>query len=109
MINPFILANRQGIPRLESTGVTVGTDSVTFSFKEHQFLNNPYLGLIVFKLPAIPTGTTTTLPIIFKSGTSSQNVTTFGGTALTVASMSGSGIVLGFYDSSSNTLQLINS
>lgn len=30
-ISPFIMANKNGIPRLESTGVTVGTTNVRFS------------------------------------------------------------------------------
>lgn len=29
-ISPFIMANKNGIPRLESTGVTVGTTNVRF-------------------------------------------------------------------------------
>lgn len=34
-INPYILANTQGIPRLQATGVTVSTTEVRFSFRNH--------------------------------------------------------------------------
>ena len=35
------MANKNGIPRLESTGVTVGTANVRFSFRNHPFLSAP--------------------------------------------------------------------
>lgn len=47
-ISPFIMANKNGIPRLESTGVTVGTTNVRFSFRNHPFLSAPFSGLILF-------------------------------------------------------------
>lgn len=49
-ISPFIMANKNGIPRLESTGVTVGTTNVRFSFRNHPFLSAPFSGLILFRL-----------------------------------------------------------
>jgi hypothetical protein len=67
----------------------------------------PFLGLIIFKLSEIPTGTTTTLPIIFASSQRSQSLTQVGGTNTTVADLSGEGIYLAFYDSETNTLQLV--
>ena len=33
-INPYIMANKNGIPRLESTGVAVGASNVRFSFPQ---------------------------------------------------------------------------
>lgn len=105
---PFILANRQGIPRLESIGVTVGTNDVRFRFNPHMFLNRPFSGLILFKLSQeIPTGTTTTLPIVFDTNGVSQNVTTFNDANVTVAEMSGTGIYLAYYDSTTGSLQLL--
>jgi len=66
LINPFIWANKGGIVRLEATGVAVGTDNVTFSFQPHGFLNYPYSGLILFKLPSY-TAPTTAVPVIFST------------------------------------------
>ena len=41
LLNPYVYANRNGIPRLEANSVTVGTTNVTFT--PHNFLNKAYL------------------------------------------------------------------
>lgn len=78
IINPYIFANRQGIPRLEATGVSVNTTNVVYSFKNHPFLNGNFAGLIIFKLPAF-TAPTTAVPIVFDTNGKSVNVTTLNG------------------------------
>lgn len=103
-INPFILTNAQGIPRLEATGVTVNTSNVVFSFKNHRFLNYPYVGLILFKLPSY-TAPSPAVPIVFDTNGNSQALTTLNGAAVTSAELSSAGIYLAFYDG--NTLQLL--
>lgn len=106
--NPFIMANRNGIPRLETTGVTVGTNDVRFSFRRHQFLSSPFSGLILFRLAqAIPTGTTGTLPVMFETNSVAKNVTKIGGENVTASEITGTGVYLAFYESSSDTLQLL--
>ena len=56
----------------------------------------------------IPTGTTTTLPVQFTSaGTNAQAVTTFNGAAVTVADIPGTGVYLFWYESQTDTLQLL--
>lgn len=109
MIPAYFMANINGIPRIESTGVTVGTESVVFSFRGHNFLRRPFNGIVLVRLnQPIPTGTATDLPIVFNSGaTSSQAVTTYNGAELTVADFAGSGVYLFYYDSASGTLQLV--
>jgi len=104
--NPFIWANRQGIPRLEATGVTVGTDNVTFSFNPHAFLSYPFLGLILFKLPSY-TAPATAVPVVFNTNGRTQALTTLGGSAVTSAQVNEAGIYLAVYDSTTSTLQLI--
>ena len=54
-INPFIKVNAGGIPRLQAinTPVAASDNSLTYDFNNHRFLNYPYVGLIIFKLPAI--------------------------------------------------------
>lgn len=42
-INPLILANSQGIPRLEATRVNVAATEVQFVFQNQAFLNAPLL------------------------------------------------------------------
>lgn len=105
---PFILANRGGIPRLESTGVTVGTDNVKFQFNRHPFLLRQFNGLILFRLAQpIPTGTTATLPIVFDTNGIAKNVTKIGDTNVLVSDITGTGIYLGYYESQFDTLQLL--
>lgn len=104
MIPAIFMANIGGIPRIESTGVTVGTESVVFSFRSLNYSRRPFNGIVLVRLnQPIPTGTTATLPIVFNS----QAVTTYNGEPLTVADVAGTGVYLFYYDSASGTLQLI--
>lgn len=104
LLNPFIMANRNGIPRIEATGVNVSTTSVTFNFQRNAFYNRNFAGLIIFRLPAY-TAPTTAVPIIFDTDGESQTVTTLNGVVITSAELNKSGIYLGFYDG--NILQLL--
>lgn len=104
MIPAYFMANIGGIPRVESTGVVVGTESVVFSFRSLNYPRRPFNGIVLVRLnQPIPEGTTATLPIVFNS----QAVTTYNGEPLTVADVVGTGVYLFYYDSASGTLQLI--
>lgn len=107
MISPFYLANRMGIPRLEDVGVTVTSTNVIYNFRNHPLFQTPFNGLIIFKLSAIPSGTTSTLPITFESTSRQQELTKIGGVAATVGDITGEGIYLAFYESNTSTLQLL--
>ena len=66
------------------------------------------ISLIVRLNQAIPTGTTTTLPIVFTSGGGNpQRLTGFNGADITVAQISGTGIYLCWFEHTTNTLQLL--
>ena len=104
-INPYILANSQGIPRLQANSVTVNTSDVRFSFQNRAFLSAPFVGLILFKLPTVPTGTTATLPIVFSMNGNNQTAINYEtGAPLTVADVTRVGIFLAIYDSEDGTL-----
>lgn len=104
-INPYILANTQGIPRLRATGVTVSATEVRFSFVNHPFLNAPFVGLILFKLPVIPAGTADTLPVVFATNGNAQAAVNYEtGEALTVADVARAGVYLAMYDSEDGLL-----
>lgn len=105
LLNPYVYANRNGIPRLEANSVNVGTDNVTFTFTPHSFLNKVYSGLILFKLPGF-TAPTTAIPIVFNTNGKDQNLTTLGGAAVTSATLNQAGIYLAYYEN--NTLQLLS-
>lgn len=104
---PFQYININGIPTLEVRKITVTDTSVDFQFRP-DFDGTPFRGLLLIYLSdAIPTGTTTTLPINFSMAGNTQTVTTAGGTAATVEDFSGTGVYLVYYDRYSNILQLI--
>lgn len=98
------MANRNGIPRIEATGVTVNTDNVVYSFQANAFFNRNFAGLILFKLPSY-TAPSTAVPIIFDTDGKSQPVTTLNGVSVTSGQLNEAGVYLAFYDGS--TLQLL--
>lgn len=110
MILPaYINVNRSGIPALRSLSVAVTATQVSFDFNNHRNVGAPFRGLLVINLAqAIPTGTTATLPIVFTSdGGNAQPLTTFNGDPVTVAEIAGTGIYLAWYESQTDTLQLL--
>lgn len=104
LFNPLFLANRNGIPRIEATGVNVSTTAVTYTFQRNAFYNRNFAGLILFKLPAYA-APATAVPIIFDTDGEQQTVTTLDGVTVTSAELNKSGIYLAFYDGS--ILQLL--
>lgn len=104
LFNPLFLANRNGIPRIEATGVNVSATTVTYTFQRNAFYNRNFAGLILFKLPAF-TAPATAVPIIFDTDGEQQTVTTLDGVVVTSAELNKSGIYLAFYDGS--ILQLL--
>lgn len=110
MILPaYINVNREGIPAIRSLSVAVSTTQVSFDFRNHRNVGAPFRGLLVVNLAqAIPAGTTTTLPIVFTSdGGNAQALTTLNGEAVTAAEITGTGIYLVWYESQTDTLQLL--
>lgn len=110
MILPaYINVNRNGIPAISSLSVSVTATNVQFDFNNHQNIGSPFRGLLIVRLnQAIPTGTTTTLPVIFTSGGgNARSLTGFNGADITVANIPGTGIYLFWYESQTGTLQLL--
>lgn len=105
----FINTNVNGIPTISSNSVTVGTTSVSYDFYNHRTVNGPFRGIIIVRLnQAIPTGTTDTLEIQFTSNSGNpKTLTKYNNEAVTVADIAGTGIYLVWYESSSDTLQLL--
>lgn len=109
LLPAYINVNQTGIPALRSLSVTVGTADVRFDFNNHRNVGRPFRGLLIANLAQmIPSGTTTTLPIVFTSGGGNvAEVTTFDGTPITVADIPGTGIYVFWYESQTDTLQLL--
>nr|UVN06529.1 MAG: hypothetical protein [Bacteriophage sp.]DAV75415.1 MAG TPA: hypothetical protein [Caudoviricetes sp.] len=105
---PFAWVNRRGSAAVASQGVSVNTANVVFTFKNHAFANANYKGTVFVNLrQAIPTGTTTTLPILFETNGATQEVTKFNGDPLTVADIAGTGVYQFWFERDTNTLQLM--
>lgn len=108
MFNPiFFLSNRNGIPRLATSAINVSTTAVTFTLPSNNIFYANFNGLILLKMEQeIPTGTTTTLPIILASNAGPKTVTVLGGADWTVADYQ-TGIHLAYYESNTGILQLL--
>ena len=109
LLPAYINVNVNGIPAIRSLSVNVTPTEVQFDFNNHRNIGRPFRGLIIVNLAqAIPTGTTTTLPIVFTSGGgNSQSLTGVNNAPITVADITGTGIHLVWFESQTNTLQLI--
>lgn len=104
---PFNFANRNGIPMIESTNITVNTDNVVIGIprRAFRFLNGN--GIILFRLNTALPSNAGTLPILFASNEFTQPVTLVGGEAATADQFTGTGVYLIYYDKSCNLLQLL--
>ena len=102
-----VTTNVSGVPYLRTNSVTVGTDAVDFALG---FRRIPAVGyLTVHIADDIPTGTTATLPVRFTLNGNTRALTFFGGESVTVADITGTGIITIFYDWYNGTLQLVSS
>lgn len=108
-INPFIKVNAGGIPRLQAESVKLDGNDAIFNFRAHRFLNYPYAGLIIFKLPVISTAPTAAGDVYFTTaGTNKVQVYNYSGEAIesTNTTLAAGGIFIGWY--SDNQLQILN-
>lgn len=107
-IIPF---NKFGLVGLETIGVVSETDSLTFTFQNHPYVNTPYNGLLLIHFTAKPaTPPTGTTPVFFETQGllgSRKAVTKDGGVALTAADISIPGYYLFFYDFNKNVVEAV--
>lgn len=105
---PFQYVNRRGIPVIQTTGVTVNTADVVFSFPNHAFADSWYRGIVLVELAqAVPAGTPGTLPVLFETNGQTKNLTTYNGANVTVSDIPGTGVFQLWYDKQTDTLQLM--
>lgn len=98
-----VTTNVQGIPYLPTTNVSVSDTAVDFALG---FRRIPPVGLIAIRVAnSIPDGTTDTLPITLTLNGTTRPLTFFGGAAVTVADLAGTGVILVFNDRYNGILQ----
>ena len=102
---PFNFANRNGIPMIESSSVTVNDTNVVINIPDRAFRFLNGTGLILFRLNTEITNTT--LPIIFSSNNFTQPLTIVGGDNATGINIAGVGVYLIYYAKTANTMQLL--
>lgn len=102
-----ITTNAGGIPYLNVTNVTVGTDSVDLALG---FRRIQPVGYLTIRLAtAIPADATTTLPVTLTLNGTTRNLTLFNGTQVTVADLiGGTGVITVFNDRFNGVLQLLS-
>ena len=91
-----VTTNANGIPYLSTTTVTVTEDAVSFALGFRRIQPVGYFTVRVED--AIPTGTTETLPVNITLNGTTRPLTYFNGTPVTVADVTGTGILLIFND-----------
>lgn len=102
-----VTTNAEGIPFISSATTTVGTDSVDIALGFRRIQPIGYFTVNI--TDAIPTGTTTTLPITLTLNGTTRNLTLMGGAAVTVADLIGvTGAILVFNNRFNGTLQLMS-
>lgn len=101
-----ITTNAGGIPYLNVTNVTVGTETVDLALG---FRRIQPVGYLTIRLATpIPADATTTLPVTITLNGTTRNLTLFNGTQVTVADLiGGTGVVTVFNDRFNGVLQLM--
>lgn len=91
-----ITTNAGGIPYLNVTNVTVGTDAVDLALG---FRRIQPVGYLTIRLATpIPSDATTTLPITLTLNGTTRALTQYDGTAVTVANLIGGSVFMVFND-----------
>lgn len=98
--------NRNTLPVVE---VQVNADNVTLELPNGAYRNRPYVGEFFIDLwTAIPSGTTATLPILIGTNGDTRPLVTYGGAAVTVGNLAGTGVYLIHYNKYTNQVFLVS-
>lgn len=93
---------------LTTSAVDVTTSAVVFKLPNRAFALTCRCGVVLVNIAqTIPTGTTTSLPVLFESNGQTQAATTVGGAAITASDIS-TGVYQFYFDKTNNTLQVLS-
>lgn len=101
-----VTTNAGGIPYLSSTNVTIGTETIDIALGFRRI--QPVGYLTIFIDDAIPTGTTTTLPVTVTLNGTTRALTLPNGTPVTAAELIGVNILTVFNDRFRGILSLMS-
>lgn len=99
-----VTTNVNGVPYLSTNNVTVSTTAVDFALGFRRIQPVGYLTIRIAE--AIPTGTTATLPVTLTLNGTTRALTFFNGTPVTVADITGIGVITVFNDRFNGILQI---
>lgn len=99
-----VTTNVNGVPYLSTNNVTVKDTTVDFSLGFRRIQPVGYLTIRI--TDAIPTGTTGTLPVTLTLNGVTRALTFFNGTPVTVANITGTGVITVFNDRFNDVLQI---
>jgi len=104
--NINVTTNAGGIPYINSTNVTIGTETVDIAlgFRKIQ----PIGYITIFIEDVIPTGTTATLPVTLTMNGTTRNLTLPNGTAVTAENLIGVNVIQIFNDRFKGLLALMS-
>lgn len=104
--NQLVATNAGGIPYIESTNTTVGTDSVNIALGTRRVQPVGYITVIISTV--IPAATTTTLPVTLTLNDSTKPLTLPNGTQVTAAELLNVSNILVFNDRTKGLLTLMS-
>lgn len=109
-MSSIFMANRLGIPCIQSKAVSVTSSAVVFTFNAHPQVNAYFQGIIAVKISNEFTAPTTAVKVQFATegvANSTRDLVGVGGDSIMSDDWNGTGIYLCFYDRSSEKLQLL--
>jgi len=104
--NQIVATNAGGFPYIVSTNTTVGTENVNIALGIRRIQPVGYMTIIISD--AIPTGTTTTLPVTLTLNDVTKSLTLPDGTAVTAEELIGVNVITVFNDRSRGLLTLMS-
>lgn len=104
--NQIIATNAGGIPYIESTNTTIGTEAIDIALPTRRIQRAGYMTVIITTV--IPASATTTLPVTLSMAGTTRALTLPNGTPVTAAQLLNVGNILVFNDRNRGLLTLMS-
>lgn len=104
---PSNFSNLRGIPMIASVSVEVTTDNVVIGIPRRAFRGLADSGIFALRITQEIPAAGAALPVVLSSNEFLQTLTVVGGTAVTGAQITPTGVYLVWYDKCASTMQLL--